>query len=50
MHISAEDIDFSNKADERLSCQYEGSDIEIGFNSRFLLEMISRLETDQIHL
>ena len=30
--------------------QYEGSDIEIGFNSRFLLEMISSLETDQIHL
>ena len=50
MHISAEDIDFSNKADERLSCQYEGSDMEIGFNSRFLLEMISSLETDQIHL
>ena len=50
MHISAEDIDFANKADERLSCQYEGSDIEIGFNSRFLLEMISSLETEQIHL
>ena len=50
MHISAEDLDFSNKADERLSCQYEGSDIEIGFNSRFLMEMISNLETDQVHL
>jgi len=50
MHISAEDLDFSNKADERLSCQYEGSDIEIGFNSRFLMEMISNLETEQIHL
>jgi DNA polymerase-3 subunit beta len=49
MHISAEDIDFSNKADERLSCQYEGSDMEIGFNSRFLMEMISNLETEQIH-
>lgn len=50
MHISAEDLDFSNKADERLSCQYEGSDIEIGFNSRFLTEMISNLETEQIQL
>ena len=50
MHISAEDLDFSNKADERLSCQYEGSDMEIGFNSRFLMEMISNLETEQIHL
>ena len=50
MHISAEDLDFSNKADERLACQYEGSDIEIGFNSRFLLEMLTNLETEQIHL
>lgn len=50
MHISAEDLDFSNKADERLSCQYQGSDIEIGFNSRFLMEMISNLETEQIQL
>lgn len=50
LHISAEDLDFANKADERLSCQYEGSDIEIGFNSRFLIEMLSNLASDEINL
>tara|TARA_A100001011_G_scaffold392682_1_gene480793 strand:+ start:312 stop:1430 length:1119 start_codon:yes stop_codon:yes gene_type:complete len=50
IHISAEDADFSNKAEERLSCQYEGSNIEIGFNSKFLNEMVSNLETENIIL
>lgn len=50
LHISAEDLDFANKADERLSCQYEGSDMEIGFNSRFLVEMLSNLPSDEINL
>ena len=30
LNISAEDIDFSNKAEERLTCVYKGEDIEIG--------------------
>jgi len=48
--ISAEDIDYSNEAKERLTCQYEGEDIEIGFNSKFLLEMLSNLESENISL
>jgi DNA polymerase III subunit beta len=48
--ISAEDIDFSNAADERLTCSYEGEDMEIGFNSRFLLEMLNNLDTDEIKI
>jgi len=35
LNISAEDLDFANKADERLSCDYQGDDMQIGFNSRF---------------
>jgi DNA polymerase-3 subunit beta len=35
LNISSEDIDFSNEAHERLNCQYEGDDMEIGFNARF---------------
>lgn len=48
--ISAEDLDFSNKASERLTCEYAGDDLEIGFNSRFLLEMLNNLESDGIRL
>jgi len=48
--ISAEDLDFSNKAEERLICNYDGEDIEIGFNSRFLVEMLSNLTSDEVKL
>lgn len=50
LNISAEDLDFSNEANERLTCNYNGDDIEIGFNSRFVIEMLNNLETDQVNL
>ncbi|QLH34350.1 MAG: DNA polymerase III subunit beta [Cyclobacteriaceae bacterium] len=50
LQVSAEDLDFSNEANERLSCEHEGDDIEIGFNARFLIEMLTNLDTDQIKL
>lgn len=50
LNISAEDLDFSNKAEERLTCDYQGDDIQIGFNSRFLLEMLNNLESPEIKL
>lgn len=46
--ISAEDLDFANAASERLTCSYEGEDMEIGFNSRFLIEMLNNLESKEI--
>ena len=48
--VSAEDLDFSNKAHERISCDYQGDDMEIGFNSRFLLEMLSNLGSDNVRM
>ena len=48
--LSAEDIDFSNEARERLNCSYDGEDMEIGFNSKFLLEMLNNIETEEISL
>ena len=50
LQVSAEDLDFSNEANERLSCEHEGEDIEIGFNARFMLEMLSNLDSDQIRI
>ncbi|WP_339662676.1 DNA polymerase III subunit beta [uncultured Polaribacter sp.] len=48
LNISAEDLDFSNKADERLSCDYQGDDMQIGFNSRFLSEMLNNLNSNEV--
>jgi DNA polymerase-3 subunit beta len=50
LQISAEDMDFANEAHERLSCQYEGEDIEIGFNARFIIEMLNNLNTEEVIL
>jgi len=48
LNISAEDIDYSNKAEERLACEYQGDDMQIGFNSRFLTEMLSNLTSNEV--
>ena len=48
MVISAEDHEFSNSAHESIPCQYEGEPMDIGFNAKFLTEMISNLDTEQI--
>lgn len=48
LHISSEDLDFANEAHERLSCQFEGDDMEIGFNAKFLIEMLSNLSSEEV--
>ncbi|HEX8547431.1 MAG TPA: DNA polymerase III subunit beta, partial [Cytophagaceae bacterium] len=50
LQISAEDLDFSNEANERLSCEYEGEDIEIGFNAKFIVEMLNNLDCESVDL
>ncbi len=50
LQISAEDLDFSNEAKETLSCEHEGADIEIGFNARFLIEMLTNLDDEEVIL
>ena len=46
--ISAQDIDFSISAHERLNCQYEGEDMEIGFKSVFLIEILANLSSQEV--
>jgi DNA polymerase-3 subunit beta len=48
--ISAQDIDFSISAYERLNCNYEGDDMEIGFKSTFLIEILSNISTSDVVL
>ena len=46
--VSAQDIDFSISAYERLNCQYDGEDMEIGFKSTFLIEILSNLSSSDV--
>ncbi len=48
--LTAEDLDYANEAKERLACSYDGDDMEIGFNSRFFIEMLNNLDPDEIRL
>jgi len=46
--VSAQDIDFSISAYERLNCQYDGDEMEIGFKSVFLIEILSNLPSGDV--
>ncbi len=48
--IEAQDLDFANEATEQLTCQYEGTPVTIGFNAKFIIEMLNVLDTDEINL
>lgn len=48
LQISAEDLDFANSATERMPCNYSGEDMEIGFNSRFILDMLSNIGGEEV--
>ena len=43
-------MDFSNEATEQLNCQYTGEPITIGFNAKFLIEMLSVIHSDEVKL
>ncbi len=48
LKISGEDVDFFNKANENLNCEYVGDNMSIGFNSRYLIEMLDHLISDEV--
>jgi DNA polymerase-3 subunit beta len=48
--VSAQDLDFSNEASEKLPCQYNGEPLTIGFNAKFLIEMLAVLEQEEVKM
>ena len=48
--ISAEDLDYSNEANEKLLCDYDGESMEIGFNAKLMAEVLSNLSAKMITL
>lgn len=48
MTISAQDLDFSNEATEQIPCSYSGDSMNIGFNAKFLVEMLGVLNSDEV--
>lgn len=50
LNVFAEDTDYSHKADEHIPCNYIGEEFKIGFNSRFLIEMLNNIQSEEINL
>lgn len=50
MQLSAQDIDYSISAIEEASCQYDGDEMEIGFKSLFLMEILNNISTPDVIL
>ncbi len=48
LHLHAEDTEYANKADMQVPCDYNGDDINIGFSSKFLTEMLSVLTSEDV--
>ncbi|MRI63572.1 DNA polymerase III subunit beta [Ornithobacterium rhinotracheale] len=48
--INSEDADFANKAEEKLPCDYHGEEFQIGFNAKFLSEILQNLQSEDITL
>ena len=48
IEISAQDLGFEIAAHEKISCQYDGSDLQIGFKSTHIIEMLSNLSCDEV--
>lgn len=50
LQLAAQDVDFSFEGTERMKCQYNGEDIVIAFNAKFLIEMLSASDGDEVNL
>lgn len=48
--ISAQDIDFSTAAEEKIICQYVDKPINIGFKSSFLIEILNNINSTDVCL
>jgi DNA polymerase III subunit beta len=50
LQLAAQDVDFSFEGNERMKCQYDGEDLQIAFNARFLIEMLGIADTDEVRM
>ncbi|MBI5464847.1 MAG: DNA polymerase III subunit beta [Ignavibacteriales bacterium] len=48
LRAAAEDVDFGGEAKEKIPCQYDGDEMEIGFNSTYLIDILSHAESEDV--
>ncbi|MBN8832950.1 MAG: DNA polymerase III subunit beta [Niastella sp. SCN 39-18] len=50
LQLASQDVDFSFEGNERMVCQYDGEDLQIAFNAKFLIEMLNGTDTQDINM
>ncbi len=50
LQLAAQDVDFSFEGNERMKCQYDGEDLTIAFNARFLIEMLNAADSEEVRI
>ena len=50
LQMVAQDVDFSFEGNERMTCSYDGEDLQIAFNAKFLIEMLNAADTEEISI
>ncbi len=50
LQLTAQDVDFSFEGNERMKCQYNGEDLMIAFNAKFLIEMLSAADGEDVNM
>jgi DNA polymerase III subunit beta len=48
LQLAAQDVDFSFEGNERMNCQYDGKDLQIAFNAKFLIEMLGAADSEEV--
>ncbi len=48
LQLAAQDVDFSFEGNERMSCSYDGEDIQIAFNAKFLVELLGATTSPEV--
>lgn len=50
LQMAAQDVDFSFEGNERMNCQFDGNDMQIAFNAKFLIEILNAVDTQDIKI
>ena len=50
LQLASQDVDFSFEGNERMRCRYEGEDMQIAFNAKFLIEMLNATDSDEVKM
>lgn len=50
LQLTAQDLDFSFEGNERMNCQYDGEDLQIAFNAKFLIEMLGSTDSEEVKM